>query len=176
MKRRSEHAVRVILLKAGQVADQAGVTVQALRHYERLGLLDPVARTEGNHRLYSLDAVNRVRFIRDAQDVGLALSEIGRVLGTERAQAARCALAAELLRNRLRALDSLLHSLQIQRRSIAQALSPWERQQKRGEAGHCLGHFCHLVESCGASARSAKSEPGPGAAATLQSGCCEPME
>ena len=158
------------LLKAGQVADQAGVTVQALRHYERLGLLGPVARTEGNHRLYGLDVVDRLRFIRDAQDVGLALAELGHVLGTERAQAARCAVAAELLRNRLRALDSLLHSLQMQRRSIARTLSRWEQEQKRGEAGHCLGHFCQLVESCSASTRSAKSEPGPAAAATSSQG------
>ena len=166
----------VILLKAGQVAEQAGVTVQALRHYERLGLLDPVARTEGNHRLYSLDAVDRVRFVRDAQDVGLALSEIGHVLGTERAQAARCAVAAELLRNRLRALDALLHRLQIQRSSIAQVISHWDQQQKCGEAGHCLGHFCHLVESCGASARSAASGRGAAATAIIPSGCSEPME
>lgn len=52
MKRTSQCAMSVTLLKAGQVAGQAGVTVQALRHYDRLGLLDRVARTEGNHRIY----------------------------------------------------------------------------------------------------------------------------
>lgn len=166
MERTGQCATTMNLLKAGQVASKAGITVQALRHYERLRLLDSVTRTEGNHRLYSPEAVDRVRFIRDAQHVGLALSEVRLVLGTERAQAARCAVAAELLRNRLGALDALLHGLQLQRSSIAQALSNWERE----EAGECHGHFCHVVESCGATARSAKAGRSPGTPAAMVSG------
>lgn len=151
----------VNLLKAGQVASRAGVTVQALRHYERLRLLDAVTRTEGNHRLYSPQAVDRVRFIREAQHVGLALSEVRLLLGTGRAQAARCAVAAELLRSRLCALDALLYKLQVQRSSIAQALAGWEHERAPGNSVQCRGHFCHLVESCGATALAATVGPGP---------------
>ena len=67
-------------LKVGEVAAQAGVGVQTLHYYERLGLLPKPKRSAGNYRLYSPDAVRRVRFIKKAQALGLNLQEIKEVL------------------------------------------------------------------------------------------------
>ena len=43
-------------LRSGQVADEAGVSIQTLRYYERRGLLAEPHRSPGGHRLYDEDA------------------------------------------------------------------------------------------------------------------------
>src|SRR5437588_6286022 len=71
---------RVNTLKVGQVAAEVGVGVQTLHYYERLGLLPKPNRSEANYRLYSPDAVRRVRFIKKAQALGLTLEETKQIL------------------------------------------------------------------------------------------------
>lgn len=62
-------------LRIGEVAARSGVSVQAVRYYERRGLLHPVARRPSGYREYSPDAVRVVRFVKQAQDLGFNLDE-----------------------------------------------------------------------------------------------------
>ena len=64
-----------------EVAAAAGVNVQTLRYYERRGLLPAPARSLGGHRLWSPEAVTRVRAIKAAQRLGFTLKEIAELLG-----------------------------------------------------------------------------------------------
>lgn len=63
-------------LKVGEVARQAGVNLQTVHYYERCGLLPRPSRTDSNYRIYSGDAVRRVRFVKRAQQLGFTLNEI----------------------------------------------------------------------------------------------------
>lgn len=63
-----------------QVADNAGVTIEAVRFYEREGLVEEPPRTEANYRQYPDDAVVRIRFIKRAQNLGFSLPEIKELL------------------------------------------------------------------------------------------------
>ncbi|MCB9797198.1 MAG: MerR family transcriptional regulator [Alphaproteobacteria bacterium] len=65
--------------RIGELAEAAGVTVRTLHHYEQLGLLTP-ARSEGGHRVYGAEDVQRLYRIRALAELGLHLSEVGRVL------------------------------------------------------------------------------------------------
>src|SRR5947209_7637254 len=56
------------LLQVGDLAKQSGKTVRAIHLYEELGLLRPHARSKGRYRLFSADAVTRVRWIGKLQD------------------------------------------------------------------------------------------------------------
>jgi MerR family copper efflux transcriptional regulator len=67
-------------LRTGQVAKQAGVTVETLRYYERTGLIDAPPRTASGYRAYPAETVSRLRFIRRAQALGFTLQEIGELL------------------------------------------------------------------------------------------------
>jgi len=67
-------------MTVGRVARMGGVGVPTLRFYERAGLLPKPARTSSNYRLYSDDAVKRVRFIRRAQQLGFTLKEFKELL------------------------------------------------------------------------------------------------
>jgi len=67
-------------LRAGQVADAAGVNVETLRYYERRGIIPEPDRSLGGHRLYSEPTVTTLRVIKAAQRLGFTLDEVAELL------------------------------------------------------------------------------------------------
>ena len=63
-------------LTIGKLAEQGGVNLETIRYYEQRGLLSKPMRSPSGYRLYPLDAVQRVRFIKQAQELGFSLKEI----------------------------------------------------------------------------------------------------
>ena len=62
----------------GVLAREAGVGVETIRFYERQGLIEqPLKPVGGGFRIYSDDALRRLRFVRGAQKLGFSLREIG---------------------------------------------------------------------------------------------------
>jgi len=83
----------------GRLARAAGVNVETIRYYQRLGLVDEPSRPPGGVRRYTEEAVSRVRFIKRAQELGFSLNEIRRLmqLGDPQSCGEARALAAEKL-------------------------------------------------------------------------------
>lgn len=73
-------AARTQVLRIGQLARQAGVTIQTIRFYEREGLLAPPARTASGYRAYAAADLERVRVIRVCQSIGFTLKDVKKVL------------------------------------------------------------------------------------------------
>ena len=71
------------MLKIGELAELAGISRDALRFYEKHGLVTPSARTQSGYRLYSKSDVLRIRFILSAKEVGFTLNEIHQLLELE---------------------------------------------------------------------------------------------
>ncbi|GAB4336668.1 MAG: Cu(I)-responsive transcriptional regulator [Desulfobulbaceae bacterium] len=71
-------------LTIGKLAKMAGVTNDTVRFYERYGLIDPVARTASNYRLYHEEDAARLQFIRRAKELGFTLNEIKELLALSR--------------------------------------------------------------------------------------------
>jgi DNA-binding transcriptional MerR regulator len=67
-------------LRAGQVAEAAGVNVETLRYYERRGIIPQPDRSLGGHRLYSDATVTTLRVIKAAQRLGFTLDEVADLL------------------------------------------------------------------------------------------------
>jgi Cd(II)/Pb(II)-responsive transcriptional regulator len=67
-------------LKIGELAVRTGYTVEAIRYYERQGLLPAPARSGGNYRLYRGAHLERLRFIRHCRSLDMALDEIRSLL------------------------------------------------------------------------------------------------
>ncbi|QNP58411.1 Cu(I)-responsive transcriptional regulator [Paenacidovorax monticola] len=65
----------------GTAAQRAGVSARMVRHYESLGLLPPVARTDSGYRQYTEADVHALRFIRRGRDLGFSMDEIATLLG-----------------------------------------------------------------------------------------------
>ena len=64
----------------GEAASRSGVSAKMVRHYESLGLLPTVARTDSGYRRYSDKEVHTLRFIRRARDLGFSMAEIAELL------------------------------------------------------------------------------------------------
>jgi DNA-binding transcriptional MerR regulator len=130
-----------MLLKIGEVARRAGVGVETLRFYERSGLLDRPARTEGGYRLYDAKALKTLEFIKRAQSLGFTLEEIKRIIAESRAGQRPCAEVRETVRRRLAELDEQMAQIRRYRNALATTLKQWD------EKGFADGEFCGLIES-----------------------------
>ncbi|MBI2382028.1 MAG: heavy metal-responsive transcriptional regulator [Gammaproteobacteria bacterium] len=78
------------MLTIGKLAKAGDISADALRYYEREGLLAPASKTDSGYRLYGEDAVRRVRFIQHAQACGFTLAEIRELLHLRQAESACC--------------------------------------------------------------------------------------
>jgi DNA-binding transcriptional MerR regulator len=139
MKARGDDA-----LKVGMVAKAAGVGVQTLHYYERLGLLPKPQRSTANYRLYSSDAIRRVKFIKKAQAIGLTLEETKQILHLKERGRAPCGKVAQLGKKHLREVDIRLAELRKYRSALAEALSDWGKEDTTERL--CAGEFCDLIE------------------------------
>jgi DNA-binding transcriptional MerR regulator len=108
-------------LRIGQLARASGYNAKTLRYYENVGLLRPRARTRAGYRTYDSAAIERLRLIANAQDLGFTLEEIRQVLDAGDAGADPCVHTLALVdrqlerlavqANRLRELRKGLRSL-----------------------------------------------------------------
>ena len=108
-------------LRIGEVAKRAGVSIDTLRYYEKVRLLPRASRSAGGFRLFALEHVERVRFIRQAQQLGFSLNEIRGLLASGGAD--ECMKVRDLLRSKLAEMDQRLKSIRAFRRVLAQHLS-----------------------------------------------------
>ncbi len=67
-------------MNISDLAKATGTTTDALRYYEKLGLLDEPVRADNGYRRYAESHASRVRFIRSAQTLGFSLAEIGAIV------------------------------------------------------------------------------------------------
>ena len=128
-------------LKIGDVAKQSGVGVEALRFYERSGLLGRPGRTDSGYRVYDAAVLRRLDFVKRAQVLGFSLDEIKQIIADKQAGRSPCLEVREIVRSRLEELDERLKEMRRYRRELGAALTQWEK------TGELEGHVCGLIES-----------------------------
>ena len=69
-----------VRLRIGELAAEAGVTPQAIRYYESLGLLGPKEREGKGYRYYGEEELHRLKKLQTLQSLGLSLDDIANVL------------------------------------------------------------------------------------------------
>ena len=75
-----------------RAAKAANVNVETIRYYERRGLIEqPAKPLDGSAREYSAEAIERIRFVRQAQEIGFSLREIAELLSLRADPDANCA-------------------------------------------------------------------------------------
>jgi DNA-binding transcriptional MerR regulator len=77
-------------MKIGEVADRAGVSVDTVRFYERVGVLPLPARTESGYRDYEPDTIGRIKLTRELQAIGFTLNDTVDALSAHDAGGATC--------------------------------------------------------------------------------------
>ncbi len=93
------------LLKIGELAKQAHVTVATVRYYESLHLLEPVSKAENGYRYYDDEAITRLQFIKQAQTLQFSLAEIQQVFDVRNQGEAFCTLVKTLIDCKISTLE-----------------------------------------------------------------------
>jgi MerR family copper efflux transcriptional regulator len=116
-----EHADAVErgLMDIGRAANESGVTVKMIRHYEAIGLLPKAARTAANYRVYTPNDVHTLRFVRRARTLGFSIDDIKELLGLWQNQTRSSASVKKIagrhvdaLKRKVAELNSIVHTLE----------------------------------------------------------------
>lgn len=131
------------LLRVGDVASRAGVSVDTVRHYERKGVLQNVSRDDSGYRRYSEDAVRRILVIRRAISLGFSLDELGAIFRERASGNAPCARVRDLAGRKLVELEERIAALTALRAALTEAISGWDDRLRTTKQGG----FAHLLET-----------------------------
>jgi MerR family copper efflux transcriptional regulator len=112
-------------MNIGEAARQSGVSAKMVRHYESLGLLPQVHRSDSGYRQYSEAEVHTLRFIKRARDLGFSMAEIAELVS--------------LWQNRRRASASVRRIAQKHADDLARRIADMQAMQQT---------LTHLVDCC----------------------------
>lgn len=131
-------------LHIGQVAASAGVSVQAVRYYERLGLLPVPPRAPSGYRVYSSEIVKRLQFIRRALGLGFRLEEIREIVRTRFVGQSPCECVQRMLQRKLGEVEEQILNPARFRRQVRGLLAQAHTLPRRS---HQATAICPLIES-----------------------------
>src|SRR5690349_5543045 len=102
--------------RIGEVATRSGVSIDTVRYYERRQLLPAAPRTASGYRMFTSETVDRVLFIKQAQELGFTLDEIATLLTTN--GTSDCLRVHDLLDAKLTELDARMKSMHVFREKL----------------------------------------------------------
>lgn len=123
-------------LQIGEIATRSSVSVDTVRYYERMKLLPSAPRTTAGYRVFSPKAIEQIRFIKQAQELGFSLDEIRGLLTTGGAE--ECQRVRDLLRRKLAEMDEQIRKVKAFRRILAGHLSACDKEfENNALEAHC---------------------------------------
>ena len=123
-------------MRIGELGERVGVNPRTVRYYEGIGLLPDPERRPSGYREYTEDDVGRLVFIREAQRLGLALSEISEILMFREMAERPCDYVLGVLDRRLADLDRQMAEMSQLRLELL-ALKDEAGQLPREDACYC---------------------------------------
>jgi MerR family transcriptional regulator, copper efflux regulator len=123
-------------MQIGVVAKKVGLSVDAIRFYERSALLPRAARTQGGFRQYGERDIETLSFIRRVQGLGFKLSEIRGLLSLRGSRMQPCTPVRRRLQTKLTDVRQKLDSLQKLERELRLALRSCDKELRKQDA-HC---------------------------------------
>jgi len=105
-------------MNIGEAAQLSGVSAKMVRHYESLGLLPRVARTEAGYRQYGDKEVHTLRFIRRARDLGFSMTEIAELLKLWQNQRRSSANVKKIAQQHLADIDTRMAEMAAMRKTL----------------------------------------------------------
>jgi MerR family mercuric resistance operon transcriptional regulator len=111
-------------LTIGLLARAAGVNVETIRYYQRRGLLDQPERPLGSVRRYGAVSVDRIRFIKRAQELGFTLEEVKNLLALEDGRS--CKATHDFAAKKLVIMKARIDDLNRMRRALEELISQCE--------------------------------------------------
>jgi MerR family transcriptional regulator, copper efflux regulator len=129
----NDDRVEAASLSIGKVARRAGVGVETIRFYERQGLLTAPIRKESGYRLYSEQALGRLRFIRRAKELGFSLREIKELLQVRRNSSAPCEDVCEKAKAKIANIEEKIAVLTKMRETLSELFAACQVRTSLGD-------------------------------------------
>lgn len=129
-------------MRIGELAQRLGLNPRTIRFYERSGILPEPPRTSSGYRDYDEPDVQRVRFIRLAQSLGLSLDEIAEVLAFRDRGEAPCTYVRAVLEEKAAGIDRQIRELE----HLRTELQRLARKARRLPRNARRGAVCHILE------------------------------
>ncbi len=114
-------------LQIGEIATHSGVSVDTVRYYERLKLLPRAARSSGGFRIFPAETVERIKFIKQAQEMGFSLDEIKQLFSTG-GGVNQCQTVRQLLLVKLSDLETKIEQMKNFKRILNRHLASCENE------------------------------------------------
>jgi len=129
-------------MRIGELARASGYSDKTLRYYEQIGLLRPKARTHAGYRVYGRDATERLRFVKNAQSLGLSLNDIIKILDITDSGSAPCGHMLTVVDEQLAQISSQMERLESMRKELSKLRAKVAREVKSGSSNAAQGCRC----------------------------------
>ena len=137
-------------MQIGTLAQQTGLTVDAIRFYERSGLLKRASRSASGFRMFSPKHIQDLKFIRRAQDLGFSLQEVRELLFLQDGEVPACSHVREFLNQKVADVRAKIDALRRLEKSLAGAMRNCDQELSKSGAHHeehcpVLDDFAHAI-------------------------------
>ncbi|HBY95433.1 MAG: heavy metal-responsive transcriptional regulator [Ardenticatenaceae bacterium] len=140
-EKRTELADEELLI--GGLAQASGTSTKTVRFYEQIGLVPPARRAENGYRLYDLEDVQRLRFIRNARSLDFSLDDLREVLALRDQGEAPCRHVLGLLEKKMGEIETRIRLLRELQQDLQQLLrQASDLPSDDIEMKNCV---CHLI-------------------------------
>jgi len=124
-------------LQIGEIASLSGVSVDTVRYYERLKLLTRAGRSIGGFRIFPAETIERIKFIKQAQEMGFSLDEVKQLFSTKDG-VNQCQTVRELLLKKLVELQTKIEQMRSFKKVLTHHLTDCENELKvHGDESAC---------------------------------------
>ena len=106
----------------GSVAELTGISAKMVRHYESLGLLPPVTRSDSGYRQYSEAEVHTLRFIKRSRDLGFSMAEIAELVALWQNRRRASANVKRIAQKHVDELGARIAAMQAMQRTLGQLM------------------------------------------------------
>jgi len=119
-------------MSIGQVAKQTGLSVEAIRYYEKEALITPPDRSGAGYRIYQPEIVKRVLFIKRAKAVGFSLKEIRELLSLKASESTCCADIKNVTLEKIAQIENKISELETMRNVLTDLATRCESENASG--------------------------------------------
>lgn len=132
------------MLTASALAKSNDVPVYTVRHYTRIGLLQPTRNHTNNYQVYQPSDRARLGFIVAAKDLGFTLADIKNIFEEAENGNSPCPIVRDIIEKRLRENRQKIQKLEKLQSKMENAKKQWAKMENAMPNGHSV---CHLIES-----------------------------
>jgi Hg(II)-responsive transcriptional regulator len=120
-------------LSVGELAKRAHVNRETVRYYERRRLLPRPSRSVSGYRIFSDEALRRLRFIRHAKDLGFSLNEISELLALRVASANKCQRVQERTQAKIADIEKKIDTLREIKHALSELVAACSRRKRTND-------------------------------------------